>query len=112
MSSNNHAAGSNNSCILLQGVILQNATWDKTKEVIQVSSGTVPEYMPVIRLNPVDKNQYQKDKKGQTLFSCPVYIVGEDDQLTSEYIVTHLDLPTDSNLSLLMEKNVYLTCKI
>ena len=112
MPKNNHETGFNNSGILLQGVLLQNASWDKTQKVIQVSSGTVSEYMPLIRLDPVDKNQYQKDKKGQTLFSCPVYILGEDDQLTSEYIVTHLDLPTDSNVSLLVEKNVYITCKL
>ena len=68
--------------------------------------------MPLIRLNPVDVSQYERETKQETLFSCPLYVAGENDQLTVHYIVTYLDLPTDCRDMLPMEKNVRLVCKL
>ena len=101
--------------VLLRGVSLQNASWNKSKKHLTVSGSNQqiePESIPLVHLNPVDKNRYEKENKDKTYFSCPLYLSGEDDQLSADYIVTHLDLPTECDVSLLREKNVHLTCKL
>ena len=108
-------AGKTMSGILLKGVWLQNASWDKNKKnlnVSEVTQETETKPMPLIHLNPVDRNQYEREKKNKTYFKCPMYISGEDDQLGADFIVSHLDLPTKCELCLLREKNVHMTCKL